>query len=143
VAVYQVRASNSDSRLPLSRSAPPTPQPLQGEELTIVTAWAEAISEALAYAPEHLDALLPEARAGAPWRAGLGLPEPSARLSAAIDSIGRLVAAVAPVPAPSQFDALLRAARQDPPAEPALDGLARRVLLAMLEERRIRQAAQA
>jgi hypothetical protein len=143
VAVYQVRASRSGSGLPLSRSAPPAVQLLELEELTVLTAWAEAISEALAYTPEDLDALMAEARAGAPWRAGLGLPQPSARLTAAIDSLGRLAAAVAPAPAASRFDAMLRATRQDPSAEPALDGLARRVLLAMLEERRTRQPAQA
>jgi hypothetical protein len=143
VAVYQVRASDSGSGLPLSRSAPPAAQLLEGEELTILTVWAEGISEALAYAPGHLDALMSEARGGAPWRAGLGLPEPSARLSTALDSLGRLAATVAAVPAPDRFDAILRAARHDPPGEPALDGLARRVLLAMLEERRTRQPAQA
>jgi len=37
---------------------------------------------------------------------------------------------------------MLGAARQEPPAEPALDRLARRVLLAILEERRTRQPAQ-
>jgi len=143
VAVYQVRASDSGSGLPLSRPTPPMAQLLEGEELTVLTGWAEGISEALAYAPEHLDALMAEVRAGAPWRAGLGLPEPSARLAAAIDSLGRLLAAVARVPAPGRFDAMLRVARQDPPAEPALDRLARRVLLPMLEERRTRQPAQA
>jgi len=84
-----------------------------------------------------------EARGGAPWRAGLGLSEPSARLAAAIDSLGQLAATVAPVPAPDRFDAMLRAARQDPPDKPGLDGLVCRVLLAMLEERRTRQPTQA
>ena len=142
VALYQVRASDSGSGLPLSRSAPAVAPPLDGEELTILTAWAEGISETLAYAPELLDVLMSEARPGAPWRAGLGLAEPSARLSAAIDSLDRLAAAVAPVPAPGRFDAMLRAVRQDPPAEPALDGLVRRVLLAVLEECRTRQPPQ-
>jgi hypothetical protein len=38
---------------------------------------------------------------------------------------------------------MLRTARREPADEPALDGLARRVLLAMIEERRARQPAQA
>jgi hypothetical protein len=143
VAVYQVRACESGSGLPLSRPARRSVPLLEGEDLTVLTAWAEGISEALAYTPERLDALMAEARAGAAWRAGLGLPEPSARLNAAIDSLGRLVATVAPVPAATRFDAMLQATGQDPSAEPALDGLARRVLLAMLEERRTRQPAQA
>src|SRR5262249_45084548 len=109
VAVYQVRASNAGSGLPLSRSAPPAARLLEGEELTVLTSWAEAVSEALAYAPDHLDGLMAEARAGAPWRAGCGLPEPSARLTAAIESLGRLAAAAAAVPAETRFDATLGA----------------------------------
>jgi hypothetical protein len=39
------------------------------------------------------------------------------------------------------FDAVLRAAGEDRPGELALDGLVRRVLRAMLEERQIRPPA--
>jgi hypothetical protein len=143
VAVHQVRASDTGSG---TRPAPPTAAtvPLLGtEELTIVTAWAEGASEAAAYAPDRLGQLLAEARAGAPWRAELGLPDLSPRLAEAIES---LISVVQPVAAPtgtSLFDTLLTAAREDYPDEKELDGLVRRVLLSMLEERRTREPTQA
>jgi hypothetical protein len=138
-AVYQVRAADAGSGMPLTRSAPATPQLLNGEELTILTAWAEGISEVVAYAPENLNALLAQAQAGASWRDRLGMPEPSAPLSAAIESVSRLAATVGPDSAQSPFDSLLNNASQAPPDETALDRLTRLVLLAMLEERQTRQ----
>jgi hypothetical protein len=112
---------------------------LELEELTILTAWAEGVSEAAAFAPDRVDLLLAEARAGATWRAGLDLPEPEARLADAIESLGRVVRA-APSPAGgSTFDALLTAATHDRPDESSLDKVVRRALLSMLEERRTRQ----
>ena len=108
-------------------------------ELTILTAWAEAVSEAVAHTPDQLDAVMSEAFAGAPWRAGLGLAAPSLRLNEALHSLDRLVAATAAAPIPGRFDAMLQAAKQDLADESAMDGLARRALLAMLEERRTRQ----
>jgi hypothetical protein len=125
--------------MPLTRSAPATPQLLEGEELTILTAWAEGISEVVAYAPENLNALLAQAQAGASWRAPLGAAELSSPLSAAIESLSRLAATVGPDSAPSPFDGLLNNASQAPPDETALDRLTRLVLLAMLEERQTRQ----
>ncbi len=90
---------------------------LELDELTILTAWAEAVSEAAAYAPERIDPLLAAARPGATWRAELGLPEPSPRLADAIESLGR-VARAAPSPAGgSSFDALLSAAKRTTPAK--------------------------
>jgi hypothetical protein len=138
-AVFQVRAADSGSGLLLTRSGPSTPPVLEGEELTITTVWAEAISEALAYAPEDLDDILSAARSGASWRAGLELPEPSARLSSAINSLSRLAAMVDSVSAPNRFEALRRAASDASPGESAVDRLMRLVLLAMLEQRRTRQ----
>jgi hypothetical protein len=142
-AVYQVRAAETGSGLPLTRSAPPTAQVLEGEELTILTAWAEAISEVLAYAPDDLDAMLSEARPGASWRAGLGLPEPSALLSAAIESLSQRATTVGGLSGPSRFGALCRAARNSPPGESDLDRLTRLVLLAMLEQRQTRERGPA
>jgi hypothetical protein len=111
---------------------------LELDELTVLTAWAEGVSEAAAYAPEHVDRLLAEARPGVAWRAELGLPEPSPRLADAIESLGQLVRA-APLPAgASSFDALLRAAKEDHPGA-GVDQVVRRTLLSMLEERRTRQ----
>jgi hypothetical protein len=141
VAVQQVRASATGSGTQPAASTAASVRVLESEELTILTVWAEGVSEAATYAPERLDDVLSEAQTGASWRAGLGLPEPSPRLAGAIGSLGRVVRAVAPAPGTDAFDALLTAAAEDRPDEPTLDGLVRHVLLSMLEERRTRQPA--
>ena len=141
VAVRQVRASSAGS------GSPPSPSPsttstspaLELDDLTILTAWAEAVSEAAAHAPERLDQLLAEARVGATWRAELGLPEPSGRLADAIESLGRVVHAAPLRHGASRFDALLSAAGEEHAGEITLDRVVRRSLLSMLEERRTRQ----
>ena len=46
-----------------------------------MTAWADAVAEAMEHAPERVDGVLADARPGAPWRRELGLPEPSAPLA--------------------------------------------------------------
>ena len=136
-AIHQVRASSARSTPPPSRSSPSTKPVLNLEELTILTAWAEGVSEAAAYAP-RVDALLAEAHSTERWRAELGLAEPSPRLRDALESLTRLVHGVtAPAGAPL-FDALLTEAGQEHPGEEALDRLVRCVLLSMLEERATR-----
>jgi hypothetical protein len=145
VAVHQVRASSAGPGPGTQRSpfTAPTAPVLELDELTILTAWAEGVSEAAAYAPERIDALLAGAGPDATWRAELGLPEPSPRLADAIESLSR-VARAAPLPAGAAlFDALLTAAQEDHPGETTLDELVRRALLSMLEERRSRQPTQA
>jgi hypothetical protein len=143
VAVRQVHAASAGAPSPQSPSTTPAVPVLELEELTILTVWAEGVSEAAAYAPQRIDRLLGAAGPGATWRAELGLPEPSPRLGAAIASLGRLARA-APIPAgPSSFDALLTAATQDHPGETTLDQVVRHALLSMLEERRTRQPTQA
>jgi hypothetical protein len=141
VAVQQIRASETGSGAwPAASTALAAPM-LETEELTILTAWAEGVSEAALYAPETLDNLLSEAGTGASWRAELGLSAPSPRLADAIDCLGRTVRAVVPPPGTAMFDALVRVAGEDRPEEDPLDGLVRHVLLSMLEERRTRQPA--
>jgi hypothetical protein len=139
VAVHQLRASSTGSEFPISASRASDPPVLEGEDLTILTAWAEAVAEVLAYTPERVAALLAEARTSAPWRAPLGLPEPSPRLSEAIDSLGQTVQALTPTGEPPTLDALLAATAVDPPGELEVDRVARRTLLSMLEQRRTRQ----
>jgi hypothetical protein len=141
-AVHQVRASSTGSAKPQSPSSTSTRPMLELDELTVLTAWAEGVSEAAEYAPECVDELLAAAGPGATWRAELDLPEPSPRLAAAIESLGR-VARATPLPASaSSFDALLTAAGEDHPDDTALDELVRHALLSMLEERRTRQRRQ-
>jgi hypothetical protein len=143
VAVHQVRASHAGSgSLPAPSTAATRPL-LEVEELTILTAWAEGVSEAAAYAPERVGELVAQARAGTRWRAELGLPDPSLRLADAIESLGRLVGRVAAPAGTSLFDSLLTAADEAHPDEITLDGLVRHVLLSMLEERRTRQSSEA
>jgi hypothetical protein len=143
VAVRQVRASDAGSGMPFSRSTASIGPVLELDELTVLTAWAEAVAEAAAYAPDLIDELLPAVRPGAPWRTELGLPEPTPRLAVAIESLTRVVrAALLRVGAPL-FDALLSAANEDHPGETTLDEVVRRALLSMLEERRTRQPTEA
>src|SRR5262249_19587103 len=75
VAVRQVPADPAGETPGTDRTAstgPSTPV-LELDELTILTAWAEGISEAAVYAPERIEALLAAAGPGATWRAELGL----------------------------------------------------------------------
>jgi hypothetical protein len=85
VAVHQVHASNTGSS-PAATPPPTTPE-FEAEELTVLTSWAEALAEALTFAPERTPAVLSAARAGALWRAELGLVEPRPQLSGAIASM--------------------------------------------------------
>jgi len=116
---------------------------LETQELTMLTAWAEGVAEAAAHTPERIDDVLAEARAGAAWRAAVGLPEPSPILGDAMAALGRAVRSAAVPPGAPTLDALLAAVSQDRPDEGTLDGLVRRVLLAMLEQRGTRQSARA
>jgi hypothetical protein len=136
VAVYEVRAGRTAVG---SRDAQPTvaPEPpeLDVHELTILTSWAQAVAEALALAPDRIDATLFEARGGAPWRAALGIEEPGPKLAGAIEGMAREIGAITTAAGAPSLDALLRAIRDDRPSERELDALSRRVLLNMLEAR--------
>ena len=134
-AVSQIRAASESSGSRPSRGEASTSHLVQAGDLTILTAWAEAVAETLAYAPERVESVLAEASSGAQWRATLELAEPSTRLGEAIDSMGRAVRAS---DHPPTFDALIAAVAEDRPDELELDGLVRRVLLSMLEQRRTR-----
>lgn len=72
-------------------------------------------------------------------RVGGPSSRPAGRLGAAITSMGQAVGALDVAEGESTSDALLAAAAHDSPDEAPLDGLVRRVLLAMLEERRTRR----
>ena len=67
------------------------------QELTIATAWADAVAAALGEDdPDRLADVLADASPGAPWRARFDLPEPSETLTTAVAAI---VAAATEVPA--------------------------------------------
>jgi hypothetical protein len=141
VAVHQVRASTAPPRARDAGSRRTT-STLSADELTILTAWAEAVAEAVTYAPGLLQALFAEAGGGAAWRATFALPEPSRRLSEAFDLLEQAVREATPQVGAPTVELLLTAASESRPRERELDRLVRRVLLATLEERRIRQPAQ-
>lgn len=139
VAVQQLHAARDGSGFRPSRTAVSAPPLLQAEELTILTAWAEAVAEILAYAPAGTAGLLADARSGAAWRAGFGLAEPSTQLGQAMDLMSHEVLASPGLDGVPSFDALLSAANEDRPDESQLAGIIRHVLRAVLEERRTRQ----
>jgi hypothetical protein len=138
-AIQQVKAAKAGGGPGLPNSGVSTPHILDSEELTILTVWAEAVAEAFAYDPKRAEAVLRDAYPGATWRAALGLPDPTPRLGAAIESMGRLVRAVTQSDETLRVEALLAATKEDRPHEERLDGVVRQVLLAMLEERSTRQ----
>jgi hypothetical protein len=142
VAVHQVRASSAGSEPSNSQSGTPAPRALEVDELTILTGWAQAVAEALAYAPECVEALLADAHAGAPWRAALRIAEPSQQLSEAIYFLGRAVRAVTPPAGVPTLDALQITCREARPGEHGLEMLVRRVLRSTLEQVRTRQAKE-
>ena len=139
VAVHQVRASPTGTRSPRAPAAQAAPHVLDRDDLSVLTAWAEAVVEAVSYAPERTADVLADGRPEARWRTAMGLPEPSARLGAAIESMEQALGALDVADGEPTSDALLAAAAEDPPDEDPLDSLVRRVLLAMLEERRTRR----
>jgi hypothetical protein len=139
VAVCQIRASTAASGPPKTKASLPTQPPLEVSEVTILTSFAQAVAEALAYAPDSVAELLPDADAGAAWRAEFGIPEPSARLAEAIRLIGAAIRAATPSGGTPTFDAALFAVRIKSPGELGLGRLARQVLHAALEQRHQRR----
>jgi hypothetical protein len=139
VAVHQVRAASASSGGSISKSGKLAPRVLQADELTILTGWAQALAEALAYAPECVEQLLAEAHEGAPWRTAFRIAEPSQQLSEAICFLGWAVGAVTPLGSEPTLDALLILCREDIPGEHGLKTLVRRVLRSTLEQVRTRQ----
>ena len=143
VGIYQVRAASAGSAPPTSRSASPTRPVLEADELTILASWAEAVAEALACAPDHVDATLADAAEGGPWRAALGIAEPSPHLSQAMSSLSQAVRMATAAGDGARVDAVLLAISDSKPGEPSLDRLAHRVLRSALEQRKTRQAREA
>jgi hypothetical protein len=140
MSVYQVRASTSGSGRLNTRPAPPSEPALEPKELTILTAWAEALAEAVTIAPERADAVSDQARAGAQWRAELGIPDVSVQLDRAIGVIDDVVRVVRSTGALPTADAILAALADRRPSEPRLERLANRVLRSAIEQRQARLA---
>jgi hypothetical protein len=140
VAIHQVRASSAGSQSLNPQSETPAPRALELDELTVLTGWAQALAETVAYAPERIEALLADARAGAPWRAALRIAQPSEPLSEAICFMSRAVRAVASSGGAPTLEALHIWCREDRPGDYGVKRLVRRVLRSTLEPLRARQA---
>jgi len=134
--VHQVTAVPGDpDRAPGARGV--TGVALGAAELTIVTAWAEAVAEAMEHAPERVDGVLADARPGAPWRRVLDLPEPSQPLATALGALCDAVAA-----AGGADDAVLTVLGDAPPDGDAPVALGISVLRTSLESRRDQRAVR-
>jgi hypothetical protein len=141
VGVYQVRAAKAVSA---RSSAPATSAEavLEGDELTVLMSWAEAIAEALAYAPERIEAVLADPQPGALWRAAFGIPQPSPQLTNAVQTMQQSVRAAMAIPSEPTLEAVLAAVRLSRPDERELEWLAHRVLRSALEQRQIRRTRE-
>jgi hypothetical protein len=140
VAVHQVSASTGPAERPKNRSVVQDPPPLGADDVSILTAWAEAVAEALTCAPERIDAVLADAAADASWRSGLGITPPSPPLSDAMDAMGNVVRTTASKYGATLIDVLI-ATDEDEWSEP--NRLAARVLRSRLAQRRSRHARTA
>jgi hypothetical protein len=98
------------------------------------------VADALVFAPKRIEAVPAAAHAGASWRAGLRIPEPSPSLNQAISSMARAVRTAVATGSGPPLDALLHAIGDSQPDEPALDRLVRAALRSALEQRQARQA---
>jgi hypothetical protein len=107
------------------------------DEVTILTSFAQALAEAVACAPDRVEDVLADAPAGAPWRAELGIAEPSTALCEAFAAITRAAREVPPTESSPTLDAFISAlgSARD---EEGIDRLARKVLRSALEQRRFR-----
>jgi hypothetical protein len=94
VGLHQVIPAATRARDAVSPKPMTSPPPLDIDEVTILSCWSEAVAEALAYAPERVDAILSEARGGSSWRPAMGLDEPSPSLTQALDILGNIVSAI-------------------------------------------------
>jgi hypothetical protein len=141
VAVHQIHAASapSESQSPTDRPIPPA---LDVEELSVLTGWAQAVAETLAYAPERVLDLVADARLGGHWRDALKLDEPSAQLIEALNIIDRIVQTSATQSGANTLDALIDATSEDRAGETNLATVVRGVLRSTLEQRRTRQATE-
>ena len=140
VSIQQVRAASTGTGPPRSRAGSPSRPMLAADELTILTSWAQAVAEALTFAPERIDAVTADARAGARWRAELQIREPSSPLQHSISGIVHAVR-TATASGGRPPDAVLLAIHNSGPGGPTLNMLGRAALRSALDQRQARQAA--
>jgi hypothetical protein len=140
VSVHQVRASSTGTGSQRSLAGSPSRPMLAAEELTILASWAQAVAEAITFAPERIEAVTADAQAGALWRAELRIREPSIPLQHSISGMSHAVqpgAAAGRKPPP---DAVLLAVHDGQPAGPTLNTLGRAALRSALDQRHTQPA---
>lgn len=142
VAVHQIRAATTPSEYQLAQSDSLLPPELDVEDLTVLTGWAQAVAEILAYAPQRVFDLSAHARAGTGWRTALRIAEPSPKLDEALDILNRVVRAAAPPGGEVGLDELISGVGEAS-GESDLATLVLGVLRSTLEQRRTRQARDA
>jgi len=139
VAIHQVRATSAGSGVSNARSGMPAGRVLATDDLSVLTGWAQAVAEALAYAPERVDLLLRNALPYAPWRTELQLAEPSRQLCEAVSFIARAVRPTMPAECRPTFDDVVNSCLEDWPSATVVETLARRVLRSALDQLRSRR----
>jgi hypothetical protein len=107
--------------------------PVDTVELSVLWSWAEGFARAGTGGTAAVEQVLAEARVGAPWRAALGVTEPSGRLGEALaelDAVGRRCLLKAGTGDPT---ALLAALQEAPAGEGPVGRLVRRLLRTALD----------
>jgi hypothetical protein len=136
VSIRQIRASGTGTQPSRTAAGPGFPPALTADELTILTSWAEAMAEALAFAPASIQPLANDAQPAARWRGELGVCEPSPSLRYAMNAVAQTARAAVAAGGAQPLDAALLVAEDSQPDRSALDGLARAVLRSALRQRR-------
>jgi len=135
VRAQQIRASSTGTLPPHPPVGPPPRPALTADELTILTSWAEALAEALAFAPARIEALAADAQPGASWRDELRVGQPSPPLHRAINRMAQTARTAAAAGGDPPLEAARLAAGGSQPGQSALDKLACAVLRSALQQR--------
>ena len=142
VAVHQIRASSARTQPSSAEAAARIASALEIDEVTILTGWAQAVAEAVAYAPERVESVLANAESDAPWRTALGIDRPSKPLCKAMAMIGRAVRRFYSLEEPTTLQRLHAWCREGRSSECGLETLVRRVLGSTLEPFLTRRAEE-
>jgi len=134
-SVHQIRASGTGTPPPRALAGPPQRFSLTAEELTILTSWAEAIAEVLAFAPPSIEDLAADAQSGACWRGELGVCEPSSPLGRALNCAARTACTALASGGNAPLVSALLAADDSQTGESAIEGLTYAVLRSALRQR--------
>ena len=87
--VHQLRAEPDSGQPPVTAPAL-AEAPLPTRDLSVVSAWAQALADAVSGGRSAINTVLDAARPDAPWRADAGLTAPTGVLATALDALVRL-----------------------------------------------------